>query len=128
MHSGKGTLALTKISSKNDKTGDQSYVIIGVMLQSSSFLLGHSSGCRSLGLTKQRAVRGITISGNYTLNSGVDQQKAQAEMDRDLGQLGAPSIQPEMPAGACRRAVHDSIGRVGAVRLLVLLGAVMFYC
>ena len=115
------------ILGKTLKLDDQSYVIIGVMPPKFDFPLQAQLWTPLAWTDKERAVRG---NHNYVviarLKSGVDQEKAQAEMDAISERLAHEYPTDDAGWGAAVVPLRDSL--VGPVRpaLLVLLGAVAF--
>jgi putative ABC transport system permease protein len=115
------------IVGKTIKLDDQSYIIIGVMPPKFDFPLGAQLWTPLAWTDKQRAVR-----GNHTyvviarLKPGVDQEKAQAEMNAISERLSNEYPADDAGWGAVVEPLRDSL--VGPVKssLLVLLGAVAF--
>ncbi len=115
------------ILGKTIKLDDQSYVIIGVMPPKFEFPSRAQLWMPLAWTDKQRAVRG---NHNYLviarLKSGVDQEKAQAEMDAISDNLAHQYPTDDAGWGAAVVPLHESL--VGSMRsaLLILLGAVVF--
>src|SRR6266436_3731687 len=115
------------ILGKTIKLDDQSYVIIGVMPPKFEFPSRAQLWMPLAWTDKQRAVRG---NHNYLviarLKSGVDQEKAQAEMDAISDNLAHQYPTDDAGWGAAVVPLHESL--VGSMRsaLLTLLGAVVF--
>jgi putative ABC transport system permease protein len=109
------------------KLDDQSYIIIGVMPPKFMFPARVQLWIPLAWTDKQRAVRG---NHNYLviarLKSGVDQEKAQAEMDAISDNLAHQYPTDDAGWGAAVVPLRDSL--VGSMRssLLILLGAVVF--
>jgi putative ABC transport system permease protein len=109
------------------KLDDQRYIIIGVMPPQFMFPSRAQLWMPLAWTDKQRAVRG---NHNYLviarLKSGVDQEKAQAEMDAISDNLAHQYPTDDAGWGAAVVPLHESL--VGSMRsaLLILLGAVVF--
>jgi putative ABC transport system permease protein len=115
------------ILGKTIKLDEQSYVIIGVMPPKFEFPTRAQLWTPLAWTDKQRAVRG---NHNYfvivRLKSGVEKEKAQAEMEAISDNLARQYPTDDAGWGAVVLPLRDSL--VGSVRsaLLVLLGAVAF--
>jgi len=109
------------------KLNDQSYEIVGVMPPKFEFPVRVQLWLPLAWTDKERGLRGfhdyIVIA---RLKSGVDKEKAQAEMDAISDNLAHQYPTDDAGWGAVVVPLHDSL--VGPVRsaLLVLLGAVAF--
>jgi predicted permease len=112
---------------KTIKLDEQSYVIIGVMPPKFEFPSRAQLWMPLAWTDKQRAVR---ENHNYfviaRLKSGVDREKAQAEMDAISDNLAQQYPTDDAGWGAVVVPLRDSLVRSVRSALLVLLGAVAF--
>ena len=115
------------ILGKTIKLDEQSYVVIGVMPPKFEFPSRVQLWMPLAWTDKERGVRGIH---DYLviarLKSGVDKEKAQAEMDAISDNLAHQYPTDDAGWGAAVVPLHESL--VGSMRsaLLILLGAVVF--